>query len=245
MEKHLIEKITLYVKENIGKFHQSRIEKLNSLKLETVLKKKNPYLFKAKNIQTAAEIVKNITDAFLSSAEESMFGDWLEGLAIYVNHLVYGGKKSAADGIDLEFDKDNVRYIVSIKSVPNWGNSGQIKKLREDFVKAKRILRTGKSNLNVIAVNGCCYGTDNNPDKGDYFKYCGQDFWYFISGEQNLYIDIIEPLSANAKEANDEFQKLYSQLLNLFTQKFITEYCLKDGSIDWKKLVIFNSGRKC
>lgn len=116
--------------------------------------------------------------------------------------------------------------------------------MREDFVKAKRILRIGKSNLNVIAVNGCCYGIDNNPDKGDYFKYCGQDFWYFISGEQNLYIDIIEPLSANAKEANDEFQKLYSQLLNLFTQKFITEYCLKDGSIDWKKLVIFNSGRK-
>ena len=54
-----------------------------------------------------------------------------------------------------------------------------------------------------------------------------------------------EPLSANAKEANDEFQKLYSQLLNIFTQKFITEYCLEDGSIDWKKLVIFNSGRKC
>lgn len=174
-----------------------------------------------------------------------MFGDWLEGLAIYVNHLVDGWKKSAADGIDLEFDKDGVRYIVSIKSGPNWGNSGQIKKLREDFVKAKRILRTGKSNLNVIAVNGCCYGIDNNPDKGDYFKYCGQDFWYFISGEQNLYIDIIEPLSTNAKEANDEFQKLYSHLLNIFTQKFIAEYCLKDGSIDWDKLVIFNSGRKC
>ena len=62
MEKHLIEKITLYVKENIGKFHQSRIEKLNSLKLETVLKKKNPYLFKAKNIQTAAEIVYSRAD---------------------------------------------------------------------------------------------------------------------------------------------------------------------------------------
>mgnify|MGYP003305796397 CR=1 FL=1 len=119
MEKHLIEKITLYVKENIGKFHQSRIEKLNSLKLETVLKKKNPYLFKAKNIQTAAEIVKNITDAFLSSAEELMFGDWLEGLAIYVNHLVYGGKKSAADGIDLEFDKEIDKLVEKLESIRN------------------------------------------------------------------------------------------------------------------------------
>mgnify|MGYP003418791390 FL=1 len=53
-----------------------------------------------------------------------------------------------------------------------------------------------------------------------------------------------QPLSTNAKEANDEFQRLYSQLLNLFTQKFIAEYCIEDGSIDWNKLVKFNSGRK-
>lgn len=242
MKKELIDKITLYVQENISNFHKSRLEKLNNLKLETVLKKKNPYLFKAKNIQTAAEIVKNITDAFLSSAEETMFGDWLEGLAIYVNTLVYNGKKSSAEGIDLEFDKDDVRYIVSIKSGPNWGNSGQVKKMKEDFIKAKRILRTGKSKLNIVAVNGCCYGRDNNPDKGDYFKYCGQDFWCFISDEPNLYTDIIEPLSTDAKENNDEFQRMYSKLLNVFTQKFIADYCMEDGSIDWQKLVKFNSG---
>ena len=29
---------------------------------------------------------------------------------------------------------------------------------------------------------------DRNPDKGEYFKYCGQEFWNFISGEKNLYI---------------------------------------------------------
>lgn len=54
-----------------------------------------------------------------------------------------------------------------------------------------------------------------------------------------------QPLSTNAKEANDEFQRLYSQLLNLFTQKFIAEYCIEDGGIDWNKLIRFNSGREC
>lgn len=54
-----------------------------------------------------------------------------------------------------------------------------------------------------------------------------------------------QPLSTNAKEANDEFQRLYSQLLNLFTQKFIAEYYIEDGGIDWNKLVRFNSGREC
>jgi len=33
---------------------------------------------------------------------------------------------------------------------------------------------------NIVAVNGCCYGRDNRPDKGDYLKYCGQRFWEFI-----------------------------------------------------------------
>lgn len=51
-----------------------------------------------------------------------------------------------------------------------------------------------------MAVNGCCYGRDKHPDKGDYFKYCGQSFWEFISGYEDLYTGIIEPLGHKAKE---------------------------------------------
>ena len=32
------------------------------------------------------------------------------------------------------------------------------------------------------------YGRVNKPDRGDYFKYCGQRFWEFISGDTNLYL---------------------------------------------------------
>ena len=79
---------------------------------------------------------------------------------------------------------------MSIKSGPNWGNSSQVKKMRDNFIKAKRILRTNNPDFQVIAINGCCYGRENNPDKGDYFKYCGQKFWEFISGNDDLYIEI-------------------------------------------------------
>ena len=96
--------------------------------------------------------------------------------------------------------------------------------------------------MTIEAINGCCYGKDNNPDKGDYFKYCGQDFWYFISGEETLYVDIIEPLATKAKEKNEEFQKRYAQMINVFTKEFIDEFCLENGEIDWEKLVQFNSG---
>ncbi|MDR0717378.1 MAG: hypothetical protein LBF50_08180 [Azoarcus sp.] len=31
--------------------------------------------------------------------------------------------------------------------------------------------RERNAGLYITAINGCCYGRDNNPDKGDYFKY--------------------------------------------------------------------------
>ena len=233
-----------YVEENIGTFHEKRIQNLDKLKLSKVLRRKNPYLFKAKYVLTAEKIVKGLTDAHISSNEETIFGDWLEGLAIFINNKVYGGYKSGITGIDLEFDNDNRRYIVAIKSGPNWGNSSQIDKMTADFRTAKKTLRTSNSNLNVVAVNGCCYGRNNKQDRGDYFKYCGQRFWEFISGDSELYMEIIEPLGHQAKEKNDVFIEAYSNMLNKFTREFADTYCKEDGKIDWEKLVRFNSAMK-
>ena len=156
-----------YVQANIQNFHQRRLDSLQKLKLMNVVKRKNPYLFKAKNINTAAEFVTTLLDAHLSSQEEGIFGGFLEELAIFICAKVYNGQKSSAEGIDLEFERDNIRYIVSIKSGPNWGNSSQVAKLRDNFRKAKRILSTNTSLKNVVAVNGCCYGKNRTPDKGD------------------------------------------------------------------------------
>jgi len=46
-----------FVNEEIVKFHQARLERLQRLKLQEVLRKKNPYLFKAKNINVASDLV--------------------------------------------------------------------------------------------------------------------------------------------------------------------------------------------
>lgn len=108
--------VSLYVEQNIGNFHQKRIQSLDRLKLSQVLKRKNPYLFKAKNVLTAEQIIKSLVDAHISSNEETIFGDWLEGLAIFINNKTYDGRKSGITGIDLEFDNRGIRNIVTIKS---------------------------------------------------------------------------------------------------------------------------------
>ena len=238
-----VELVMQYVEENIAIFHQKRLESLDRLRLKTVLRKKNPYLFRAKNLLTAEEVIKGLTEAYLSSSEEGIFGDWLEGLAVYINKTSYSGWKSGIPGVDLEFDNKGRRYIVTIKSGPNWGNSSQIQKMRHDFKQAARTLRTSNSKLHVVPINGCCYGKDNHPDKGDYYKYCGQRFWSFISGSQSLYTDIIEPLGHKAKERNDEFNSMYSQMVNRFVREFTCDFCLQNGAINWEKLVSYNSGK--
>jgi hypothetical protein len=90
-------------------------------------------------------------------------------------------------------------------------------------------------------VNGCRYGRDSKPDKGDYFKYCGQRFWEFISGRNDLFTEIIEPLSHTAKTNNEDFVTSYSQMINKFTKEFSNIFCKDNGEIDWDKLVQFNS----
>jgi len=234
--------VVRFVEENIGDFHQRRADNLRELKLYEILKKKNPYLFKAKNVGTSEELVKLVLDAHLSSQEETIFGEFLESVAIFVCNKVFGGKKSAAEGIDLEFEQDGILYIISVKSGPNWGNSGQVKRMRDDFKKAQRILRTGNPNKNIVAINGCCYGRLTKTDKGDYRKFCGQEFWEFISGNDRLYIEIVEPLGHQAKIRNDEFIQEYKRILNMFSHDFYQDFC-SNGFIDWGKLVEFNSGK--
>ena len=237
--------VTRYVEENIGEFHQKRLDIVNKIKLKEVLKSKNPYLFKAKTVTSANARVEGIFNAYLSSSEEGIFGNWLERLAIFVNDSVYSGRKAGIQGIDLDFDKDGNRYLVSIKSGPKWGNDSQIHKMCDQFDTARKRLTTSGGKVSLICVNGCCYGKSREiseyKSKGNYYKICGKRFWELISGEPDLYITIIEPLGHEALSKNNEFKLSYSNLINRLSKEFLIEFCKEDGSIDWKNLLIFNS----
>ena len=240
-----LKNVTLYVEKNIGEFHQKRLDVVNGIKLKEVLKSKNPYLFKAKNVSSANEIVEGILNAFLSSSEEGIFGNWLERLAIFINDSVYQGRKAGIEGIDLDFDKDGQRYLVSIKSGPKWGNDSQIKKMCDQFDTARKRLATSGGKGSSICVNGCCYGKSREQSeyksKGNYYKICGKRFWELISGEPDLYINLIEPLGHEAVERNIEFKISYDNLINRLSKEFLNDFCNEDGSIDWENLLIFNS----
>jgi hypothetical protein len=222
-----------------------RLKSLENLTLDKILKRKNPYLFKAKHITNANQLMKGLLGAHVSSSEEKHFGDFLERLAIFVAGETCGGHKSTAQGVDLEFIDDDVHYVVSIKSGTSWGNSSQVAKLVEDMKSAKIRVQQSRTASKVQPVLGICYGktrTNFNYRFPGFWKVVGQNFWYLISENEDLYTDIVEPIGYRAKQHNEAFEAELDSIVNRFTGSFIERFCAPSGAIDWERLVAFNSG---
>lgn len=115
--------------------------------------------------------------------------------------------------------------------------------MQDNFKNAAALLKKKNSKAKIIAINGCCYGIENQPIKDGYFKYCGQEFWEFISNDNQLCINIIEPFGHKAQEKNEEFMRAYAKVINTFTLKFAQEFC-DDGTINWEKIIAFNSKKQ-
>ncbi len=245
------EKLNQFIASDVIRpFYNIRLTRLKSANLSIIAKRKNPYLFKAKNIETAGDLARAILDAFLSSQEETIFGDLMENLAVHICHRVFNGKK-AKEGkyrsVDLIFKRDNKLYIVGIKSGPNWGNSDQVSIMKRNFKKSKKIIRNELGIKQIIAVNGCMYGRDNKPHKVNkndtdlsYYKICGQSFWELISGDDQLYKKIIQPLDKEAKKRDEMFKMLYAKKINEMTKDIVKLFYTKDN-LNWDKIIEYVS----
>ena len=223
---------------HIADFSRKRAEKIRKIDLRTLLKKKNPYLFIAERVETPEALADALVRAALSSSDETMFGNALENIAVDICSAVYGGSKSPATGLDLDFEREGVRYLVAIKSGPNWGNSSQVAKLRQDFNQAIRVARQGNPNLNIQAINGCCYGTVNR-DYGDYRKLCGQVFWELISGDDLLFsrlAGVIGRASANG------YRTQIAETVDRITGQLRGDWS-EDGLINWNSVIALNSAQ--
>lgn len=254
MEKLNYNQLNKFIKSDVIRpFYQKRLLNLKKTKLNYLIKRKNPYLFKAKNIQTAGDFAKYLLNAFLSSQEETIFGDLLENFAVHICKQAFNGEKAKQvkfRSVDLIFKRDNKLYVVGVKSGPNWGNSDQINAMKRNFKKAKEILKKEGEKIRIVSVNGCMYGKDNKPFKKDkrdykrnYYKLCGQQFWELISADNNLYKKIIKPLDKEVKKRDEIFQDLYVKKLNEMTKDLIEMFYI-DNTLDWNKIIDYVSKKE-
>jgi len=75
--------VTTAIAKALEEFYGTLISKIDDLDIIKIMKRKNPYLYRAKAMQSAAEIVENVLSAYISSSEETIFGNcFFEPLAI-------------------------------------------------------------------------------------------------------------------------------------------------------------------
>lgn len=59
----------------LEEFYTALVNKVDQLNVKSVMKRKNPYLFRAKSMNGAPQIIDAILSAFVSSSEETIFGN--------------------------------------------------------------------------------------------------------------------------------------------------------------------------
>ena len=217
----------------LAKEFPSRLEgKLSDI--QKVLLKKNPFLFSIRTTDDPNVLAKMVVEAHISSSEETMFGNLIEDIAIAVCGHAKGGKKSAASGIDLEYDEGGERTIIQVKSGPRWGNSDQRKKLEDNFGTAQKRLRQSNSKIRVRCVEGISYGRSGIIDKGHYYKITGNAFWKDISGWDGTAKAIIQTLNSHAKNGMQSSKNNAADVIVDFLQK---NGATKGGKIQWDVLL--------
>ena len=144
-------------------FYGSLIQKIDGLNIQKVMKRKNPYLYRAKAMQNAAEIVDSVLTAFVSSSEETIFGNcFFEPIAVAAS----GGNKALAEGVDIMVQdrETNTITAIAVKSGTSVFNADSKKKQEQNFAAAAKLAQQAKARY--VAIIGYCYGKKKTSGKG-------------------------------------------------------------------------------
>ena len=230
------------IAQALDSFYESLISKIDTLNINKVMKRKNPYLYRAKAMQSASDIVDSVLTAFVSSSEETIFGNcFFEPVAIAASN----GNKAIAEGIDImiQDNENNTIAAIAVKSGPSVFNADSKKRQEQNFMAASKLAQQAKARYE--AYIGYCYGKKKDSGRGKpkiYQELAGKNFWWKLTGEEDFYIKLIEYMGDLPEKYVARFQESYMKASNRLVREFSNNFCAEDGSIDWEKLVKFKSG---
>ncbi len=237
-----VKEVERAIAQSLEEFYNSLLAKIDTINITDIIKRKNPYLYRAKAMQSASEIVESVLSATVSSSEETIFGNcFFEPLAIAAS----GGNKALAEGVDImvENKSNNTIYAIAVKSGPSVFNADSRKRQEQNFNAARKLAQQAKAIYEPII--GYSYGKKRSTGKGRptiYKELAGQDFWAELTGDPQFYIKIIGFMGSKPEQYLEKYRESYSKASNRLVRQFTASFCDEDGSINWDKLVRFNSG---
>lgn len=227
------------VKESLTGFHTALLDKMKSLTLKQLLYRKNPYLYASLGLGSSSEqFLRTLVDAWVSSSMEGCFGNTLEEIAHHIITSMHIGIKSGTEGCDYDIIREPFRFLLSLKSGGQWGNHGSCQEQGNKFERAKKVIRaTDKREL--VSVMGICYGRKRVTDGLKYadVEIQGQAFWYFLTGDPDLYKDLISIMEKVSRKFYHRFSSRKEKAIIRLLPEFHSRYCCEDGSVNWEILV--------
>ncbi len=236
------EELRVKVAELLNAFYARRLGKLSEINLSTICRK-NPYLFRAIGVNTASDIIGEVLRAFLSSSEETVFGNiFFEPLVLAASEAK-GGRISGAVGVDIEYSTPTTNTVIAVKSATNSQNASAQAKQNSEFLELRsRLQKTGKGFDAIIAY---CYGraTGGTPPNRVFRRLAGQPFWEELTGDGEFYIKIIHAM----RDLPDQHRISYTAALETLTARLRADFGVNflhpDGKIHWDRLLAYNSGK--
>ena len=160
---------------SLDDFYTNLISNIDKLNIKKIMRRKNPYLFRAKAMNGAAQIIDAILAAFVSSSEETIFGNvFFEPIAAAASQ----GRKALAEGVDLMVERDNTIYAIAVKSGTSVFNADSRKKQEQNFMAAGKLAQQVKKRF--VPIVGYGYGKKKLSNRGlpkFYIELAGKDFW--------------------------------------------------------------------
>ncbi|MCR5259601.1 MAG: hypothetical protein K6E40_15800 [Desulfovibrio sp.] len=222
-------------------FYRSLIAKIDSIDAKDVMRRKNPYLFRAKAVQSAAEMMELILAATVSSSEETIFGNcFFEPIATAAS----GGQKALAEGVDImvQNDAENSVTAIAVKSGPSVFNAASKKKQEQNFTAARSLASQAKRAYRAVIGYGYGRKKAGAGVAHIYEELAGQAFWQELTGDPQFYVRLIQYMGTLPEQYLERYKTAYARASNRLLREFTREFCHEDGSIAWEAILRFNSG---
>ena len=211
------------------------------MNLHDLLRGENPYQLSQMGDEIVGDLIRKLLSKQVEMWASSEIEVLMEALAIRAVELTYGGRKSERKGISFEFTCNGYRYIVALVPSPTYDAGKEILKVENHLHYAVAEIQTHNPLAKVVPVVACYYGNEPIIQTDDYIKYCGQDFWKLISGDDELYTRITTRLRqafmGSALKETHEF----GGAVNRLSLEFSNQFCDESGRIDWQRVTAYLS----
>ncbi len=200
----------------------------------------NPYRL-GSLISIPQEALIHAFRASVAKSIETTFGKFLENISIEAAKRYYGDEnaKTSTNGIDLDIVRGAYRLLISIKSSVSWGNGQSTPQQGKEFKKAIQTIRQNDKKHKIVSIMGICCGNRKTTGRADHADLIisGQNYWHLVSGEKDLYKEIMDILCFGTKEFYERYKICLSQTLTRLMSDFSTKYCFNRDVNVWEDII--------